>query len=141
MGCRSIPHRRCCKLFPARLLTEWDRAIRFTRSPQRMRDPTPRFGMPDPEVSLHRNGIPEPCGCVCFESRGAAFCLPRPLDLMSGLVVSVEWHCPGCGWRSVRIEAIVIGCCETFGGTFETTVIFVPDAGSRATAEFRHLPN
>jgi hypothetical protein len=41
----------------------------------------------------------------------------------------------------VRIEAIVIGCCETFGGTFETTVIFVADAGSRVTAEFRHLPN
>lgn len=106
-----------------------------------MRDPTPRFGMPDPEVCLHRNGIPEPCGCVRFESRGAVFSLPRPLDLLSGLVVSVEWRCPGCGWRSVRIDAIVIGCCETFGGTFETTVIFVPDAGSRATAEFRHLPN
>ena len=106
-----------------------------------MRDTTPRFGTQAPEVCLHRDGIPEPCGCVRFESHGAIFHLPRRLDLMSGLVVSLEWCCSGCGRRSMRVEAIVVGCCETCGGKFETTVLFVPQDGTRETTEFRHLPN
>ena len=106
-----------------------------------MRNPTPKFGILEPEVRLHRNGIPEPCGCVRFESRGAVFNLPRRLDLMSGLVVSVEWTCSDCGRCTMRIDAIVIGCCESCGGSFETTVIFVGDDGSRPGSEFRHLPN
>ena len=106
-----------------------------------MRDLIPRFGMQNPEVCLHRNGVPEPCGCVRIENYGAVFNLPRRLDLMSSLVISLEWGCPGCGWRSMRIEAVVIGCRETGGGKFETTVIFVPDDGSRSATGFRHLPN
>ena len=106
-----------------------------------MRDTTPSYSEPAHDVCLDRDGIPVPCGCVRFESHGAVFHLPRRLDLMSGLIVSVEWRCPGCGRRTVRIEAIVIGCCATCGGGFEITVIFVPDAGSHTAPEFRHLPN
>ncbi len=106
-----------------------------------MRNPIPRFGIQKPEICLQRNDVPERCGCVCLQSRGAVFHFPRWLDLMSSVIISVEWRCPGCGWRTVRIEAIVIGCRETCGGMYETTVIFIPGDGSCASAEFRHLPN
>ena len=106
-----------------------------------MRDNTPRSELQNADVSLHHDGIPEPCGCVRFESHGAVFELPRRLDLMSGLVLSVDWCCAECGRRTMRIEAVVVGCCEMCGGLFETTVIFVPGGDVRVAAEFRHLPN
>ncbi len=106
-----------------------------------MRIPIPSFGVENSGVCLDRNGVPVPCGCVRFEAHGAVFQLPRRLDLMSSLVVSVEWRCPGCGRSSLRFEAIVIGCCETRGGVFEATVIFMPGDGSGTAPEFRHLPN
>ncbi len=106
-----------------------------------MCNPTPRIGTQNPEVCLHRNGIQEPCGCVKIGRRGAVFKMPRRLDVMSRIILCIEWCCAGCARRTVKIEATVIGCSETGAGAFETTVIFLPGGGLCGTAEFRHLPN
>ncbi len=60
---------------------------------------------------------------------------------MSDVILSVEWCGAGLQQRSVRIVGIVVGCCDSGDGCFETSVIFLPGSGSRAVAEFRHLPN
>jgi hypothetical protein len=105
-----------------------------------MCNPTPRIGTQIPEVCLSRSGGSEPCGCVRLESRGAVFNMPRRLDLMSDIVLSIEWPSAGCARRTMHIEAIVIGCRETESGGFEMTVIFLPGC-ELCVPEFRHLPN
>ena len=106
-----------------------------------MFNPTPRIGRQNFDVCLHRNAIPEPCGCVQIGRRGAIFKMPRRLDVMSDIVLCIEWCGAGCARRTVRIEATVIGCSETGAGAFETTVIFLSGGDGCGPAEFRHLPN
>ena len=106
-----------------------------------MRHPTPRIGRQNSEVCLHRNAIPERCGCVQIGRRGAVFKMPRRLDVLSVIVLCIEWCGAGSARQTVRLEATVIGCSETGTGAFETTVIFLPGGDGCGPAEFRHLPN
>ena len=107
----------------------------------RMHLPTPKFGRQIPEVCLQRDGVSSRCACQRIEERGAVFNLPCKLELMSNLVLSIEWCRGGCRRCNVRIPAIVVGCSEIGDGCFETTLLFVPGSETWGAPEFRHLPN
>ena len=100
-----------------------------------MHVPTPIFGRQNPTVRLCGDGIYQQCGCRRFEHYGAVFDLPYRLELMSDVVLAVEWPCAGCGQRRMRISGIVVGCTDTGDGFFETSVLFLP--GSELCAMHR----
>ena len=106
-----------------------------------MHVPTPILGRQNPKVCLQCDGIPKRCCCRRFEHHGAVFDLPCRLELMSVLLLAVEWTGAGCRRWSVKITGTVVGCLDIGEGCFETTVLFLPGSGMCASTEFRHLPN
>lgn len=107
-----------------------------------MRDLTIPSARQNPQVSLQRDGKSSPCGCLRFEPRGAVFDSPCKIELMSELIVCIQWRGLGCGCRTMKLGAVVVGCSDTGDGCFEITVIFLPGGESCAAATaFRHLPN
>lgn len=108
-----------------------------------MRNLTSIPGRQNLQVCLQRKGVPVGCGCLSFDSHGAVFEFPWRLELMSDLLIAIKWRGVGCRCRKLMIEGIVIGCRQTGGGFFETTVIFLPpsDATGADGTNFIHLPN
>ena len=77
-----------------------------------------------------------------MDPRGAVFNSPCKLELMSDLIVCVEWPRAGCLCHRMKIEGVVVGCTETGVGCFEITVLFFSGSDRCETAPaFTHLPN
>lgn len=107
-----------------------------------MRDLTPTSGRQNLQVCLQRDGVSSQCGCLRFEPRGAVFNSPCAMELMSELIVCIRWRGLGCGCRTMKLGAVVVGCTASGDGYFEITVIFLPGSESCIAAKaFRHLPN
>lgn len=107
-----------------------------------MRDLTIPSARQNPQVSLQRDGKSSPCGCLRFEPRGAVFDSPCKIELMSELIVCIQWRGLWCGCRTMKLGAVVVGCSDSGEGCFEITVIFLPGGESCAAATaFTHLPN
>lgn len=106
-----------------------------------MRDLTSTPGGEHPQVSLQREGISRPCGCLRFEPHGAIFDSPCKMDLMSDLLLSLEWRKAGSRRRTVRIEGIVVDCRDTGDGCFEITLLFLPGGETCSLPAFTHSPN
>ncbi len=98
-------------------------------------------GSPNPTVRLCGDSLSQQCGCRRFEDYGAVFEIPLRLEILSDVILAVEWCGASCRCHSVRLAGIVVGCTETEDGFFETSVIFLPGSGACEGTEFRHLAN
>jgi hypothetical protein len=62
------------------------------------------------------------------------------MEMMSDLIVCIEWLGPACGCRHLKLCGVVVDCIECAGGRFEVTVLFL--SGDQVSpGAFRHLPN
>jgi hypothetical protein len=102
-----------------------------------MRNLTSIPGRPNMQVCLQREGVPEECDCHRFDAHGAVFEFPGRVELMSDLLIAIEWRGVGCRCRKIVIEGIVIGCRQTGAASFETTVLFLPSVDTLCV-EGRH---